>query len=635
MSFFMKRVVVDPVTRIEGHLRLEVEVDEASGKVNDALSSGTAWRGIETIVKNRDPRDVWAFVQRICGVCTSVHALAAVRAVEDALGIRIPKNAHYIRNIMAGTITAHDHIVHFYHLHALDWVSPVEALKADPKATAALQETVLDTYTIPVEDTGKFDFSAYPKYFPKATTAYYKEIQGKIKQLVDSNQLGIFAANWWDHPAYQVLPPEVHLMAVAHYLEMLDKQREIVIPHVIFGGKNPHPHYVVGGMSCAISMNDMNAPVNSQRLAAVETAISLTEAVVNYFYVPDALAIAHIHAQKGSAIDGGGLAGVRVMGFGSYPDEPFAGHADFASAALVRCDGVVENFAQGLNNARYTALTGKDLEDSAVITENAKHSWYENDDALHPWDGETNPNYTGDKNGNKDRWETLDKDNKYSWVKTPRWRGKVCEVGPLARYIVVYTKIKKGIVAPTWAEQMMVNQIDHVSKLLNLPPEKWLPSTAGRTLARALDAQVAAKMEKYFFEKLVENIGTGDTNIANTLKWEPSSWTDGEIKGVGLYEAPRGSLSHWIVIQNKKVKNYQAVVPTTWNACPHDDEAGNGAYEMSMMDTHVAVPDKPLEIVRAIRSFDPCLACAAHVYDSKKKTLSIVSTDPYIGSGKV
>lgn len=631
----MKRVIVDPVTRIEGHLRLEVEVDEGTGKVNDALSSGTAWRGIETIVKNRDPRDVWAYVQRICGVCTTAHALASVRAVEDALDIKIPKNANYIRNIMAAALTVQDHIVHFYHLHALDWVSPIEALQADPAATAALQETVLKTYTLPVKGPDGYEYSAYPKEFPKATAAYYKDIQAKVKQLADTNQLGIFAANWWDHPAYKILPPEVHLMAVAHYLNMLDKQREIVIPHVIFGGKNPHPHYIVGGMTCAISMDDMNAPVNSQRLAAVETAIALGRDAANLFYIPDALAIAHIHAQKGSAVDGGGLAKVRVLGFGSYPDEPVASHKDFAAAALIRCDGVVENFGSGVNGAEYIQLAGQDFEDSDVVVEGAKHSWYKNDDSLHPWDGETDPNYTGDKNGNKEKWEALDKDKKYSWVKTPKWRGKVCEVGPLARYIIVYTKVKKGVMQPNWAEQIMIDQIEAVSKVLGLAPEKWLPSTAGRTVARALDCQLNAIIEKYFFDKLVKNIGAGDTNIANTLKWDPSSWSDAEYKGVGLYEAPRGALSHWIVIKDKKVKNYQAVVPTTWNACPRDDEAGQGAYELSMMDTHLEVPDKPLEIVRAIRSFDPCLACAAHVYDSKKKTLSMFNTDPYIGSGKV
>ena len=302
----MKRVVVDPVTRIEGHLRVEVNVDEATGKVQDALSSGTAWRGIELVAKDRDPRDVWAFVQRICGVCTSTHALAALRSVEDALGIEIPKNANYIRNIMHSCLDVHDHIVHFYHLHALDWVSPLEALKADPAKTAALQETVLKTYNLsgfePAET--QSTLSAYPKEFPKGDATYYGAVQAKVKKIVDSGQLGIFAAQWWDHPDYQLLPPEVHLMGVAHYLNILDRQRDIVTPHVVFGGKNPHPHYTVGGMPCAISMDDMNAPINSARLAVVDESISLAKDLVDYFYLPDVLAIGQIYVKAGM-VDGG------------------------------------------------------------------------------------------------------------------------------------------------------------------------------------------------------------------------------------------------------------------------------------------------------------------------------------------
>ncbi|MBQ7497565.1 MAG: nickel-dependent hydrogenase large subunit, partial [Selenomonas sp.] len=226
----MKRVVVDPITRIEGHLRVEVNVDEGSGKVTDALSSGTAWRGLELVMKDRDPRDAWAYIQRICGVCTTAHAVCSVRAVEDALGIRIPRNANYIRNIMAATLTVQDHIVHFYHLHALDWVSPVDALAADPVATANLQNTLLATYKLPFRAPGTYNSEAYEHDFPAATPQYFQQIKDKVKSIVDSGQLGIFAAQWWDHPDYKILPPEVHLLAVAHYLEMLDKQRELVTP---------------------------------------------------------------------------------------------------------------------------------------------------------------------------------------------------------------------------------------------------------------------------------------------------------------------------------------------------------------------------------------------------------------------
>lgn len=631
----MPHIVVDPVTRIEGHLRVEIEVQ--GNQVTDAISSGTAWRGLEVIAKNRDPRDLWAYIQRICGVCTSSHSLGCVRAVEDALGIKIPKNANYIRNIMAATLTVHDHLVHFYHLHALDWVSPIEALKADATATANLQNTVLANYKLPFAGPMDYDFSAYPKEFPKATPAYFQAVKDKVQALVSGGQLGIFAANWWDHPDYQLLPPEVHLMAVAHYLNMLDKQREVVIPHVIFGGKNPHPHYVVGGMPCAISMDEMNAPVNSQRLAAVDTSIRLSMDLVNNFYLPDLLAIGHICAQKGVALDGGGLAGDRVLGFGSFPEEPFAGVAngngEWFSQIMVRCNAVVENFKNGVMNAKVTDITSDDLKDPEVLTETTTHSWYKDGEALHPWDGKSEAEYTGDKSGNKSHWQQLDEQGKYSWIKTPMWRGKTAEVGPLARYIIIYTKVKQNLIQPNWAEKMMVDQVDAISRLLNVAPERWLLSTLGRTVTRGLDAQLNACMNKYFFDKLVKNIGAGDTDTADVTKWKPSTWPTEEVKGVGLYEAPRGALSHWVAIKDGKCSNYQAVVPTTWNACPRDEVAGRGAFERTMMETVVKIPEKPLEIVRAVRSFDPCIACATHLYDAKGRTITTVNTDPYIRGG--
>ena len=591
---------------------------------------------MEVIAKNRDPRDLWAYIQRICGVCTSSHSLGCVRAVEDALGIKIPKNANYIRNIMAATLSIHDHLVHFYHLHALDWVSPLEALKADPAATANLQNVVLANYKLPFKGPSDYDFSAYPKDFPKATASYFQAIKDKVQGLVSGGQLGIFAANWWDHPDYQILPPEVHLMAIAHYLNMLDKQREIVIPHVIFGGKNPHPHYVVGGMPCAISMDEMNAPINSQRLAAVETSIQLSMDLVNNFYLPDLLAIGHIYAQKGLVSGGAGLAKECVLGFGAFPEEPFAGTSnggDWFNQIMVHCNAVVENFGAGVMNAKVTEVTADDLKDPEVLTEATTHAWYKDGEALHPWVGKTEADYTGDKNGNKRHWDQLNEKGKYSWIKTPLWRGKMAEVGPLARYIIIYTKVKQNLLQPNWAEKMIVDQIDAISKLLNVAPEVWLPSTLGRTIARGLDAQLNASMNKYFFDKLVKNIAAGDTDTATTTKWDPSTWPTEEVKGVGLYEAPRGALSHWVAIKDKKCSNYQAVVPTTWNACPRDEVAGQGAFERAMMDTAVKIPEKPLEIVKAIRSFDPCIACATHLYDAKGRTISTVNTDPYIRGG--
>ena len=630
----MKHIVVDPINRIEGHLRVEIKVDEATGKVEDALSSGTAWRGIELVLKGRDPRDAWMFAQRICGVCTTVHALGCLRAVEDALGIEIPKNANYIRNIIAASQMIHDHIVHFYHLHALDWVSPVAALKADPAATAALQNTVLEKYSLKFEGPISFDTSAYAKDFPKATTAYFREIQNKIKAIVESGQLGIFAGHYWDHPDYNVLPPEAHLMAVSHYLNMLDRQRDLVYSHLVFGGKNPHPHYIVGGMPCSISMNDMNAPVNTERLALVGTSVNLGIDLVNNFYIPDLLAIGDLFVKAGY-VDGGGLAGQRVLSFGDFPEEHYSGVAngDYFKNLLVNSSGVVENFGQGVAKATFYPLEGKDLTDPNVLAEGVEHSWYNYPEAgkdLHPWSGVTSPQYTGPKEGTKTNWKYLDETGKYSWIKTPKWNGKMAEVGPLAKYIVVYTKVKQGLIQqPTWAEKLIVDQIDAVSKLLNLPPETWMPTTVGRTAIRGLDAQLSAYINKYFFDKLINNIKAGDTTVANTAKWDPATWPK-EAKGVGLHEAPRGGLSHWVTIKNGKIDNYQAIVPSTWNACPRDDKAGHGAYEASMMETKVKIAEKPLEILRVLHSFDPCLACATHLFDKEGREITVVRTDPYL-----
>jgi len=632
----MKHVVVDPITRIEGHLRVEIQVDEATGKVEDAISSGTAWRGLELVMNDRDPRDAWAYIQRICGVCTSSHALGCLRAVEDAFGITIPKNAHYIRNIIAACLGHQDHIIHFYHLHALDWVSPLEALKADPAATAALQNTVLSTYRLPFRGPAGLDTEAYPHDVPVSNPDYYAAIQAKVKKIVESGQLGIFSAQWWDHPDYRMLPPEVHLMAISHYLEMLDKQKDLVVPHVVFGGKNPHPHYVLGGMPCSISMEDGNAPINTARLAIVDRSINQARHMMNDYYLPDVLAIGHLYVKNGY-VSGGGLAKERVLGFGMFPEEPFSGtsNGDFFSTLLVRCNGVVENFAGGVMQAKVYDFKMEDLNDPEGISESVEHAWYEypgqENASLHPWEGVTKPHYTEPKEGTKTEWKALNEQGKYSWLKTPKWRGKLCEVGPLARYIVLYTKAKQGLLGElTWAEKIIVDQIDAVTNVLGVPVEVWLPSTVGRTAARALEAQLQAELGKYFFDKLVANIKSGDTRVVNNDKWDPSTWPK-EAKGVGLYEAPRGALSHWVVIKDGKIANYQAVVPTTWNACPRDDKAGQGAYEKSMMDTPVKIADKPLEIVKAIRSFDPCMACSTHLFNAKGEKIRVVTTDLYAG----
>lgn len=411
----------------------------------------------------------------------------------------------------------------------------------------------------------------------------------------------------------------------------MDRQRDIVTPHVVFGGKNPHPHYTVGGMPCAISMDDMNAPINSARLAVVDESISLAKDLVDYFYLPDVLAIGQIYVKAGM-VDGGGLSKRRVLAYGGYPDEPYKNihDGDYFQKSVVRASGVVEDFEKGVAAAKFTPLDGKTLMDPKFVSEEIEHSWYEypsNTKSLNPSEGITKPNYTGPKTGTKEHWEYLDEAKKYSWIKSPTFQGKACEVGPLAKYIVVYTKVKQGILKnPTWAENMMVRQIDTVSSVLGVPAHVWMCSTVGRTACRALDAQVAANMSRYFFNKLVTNIKNGDTSVANMKNFDPNTWPK-EAKGVGILDAPRGALGHWCVIKDGKIANYQCIVPTTWNACPRTMANEHGAYESNMIDTKVKVPDKPLEILKGIHSFDPCLACATHLYNKKGEEIVSVNTD--------
>ncbi|HIQ25730.1 MAG TPA: nickel-dependent hydrogenase large subunit, partial [Aquifex aeolicus] len=620
--------VVDPVTRIEGHLRVEVVVDETNKTVKDAISSATMWRGIEVIIKGRDPRDAWAFAQRICGVCTSIHALASVRAVEDALDIQIPKNANYIRNIMLASLYVHDHVVHFYHLHSLDWVSPIEALNADPVKTAELQKAIINKYGKIVELAKDYTgLKAYARRFPKATPAYFKAIKDKIKQIVDSGQLGIFApANWWHHPDYKKLPPEVHLMAIAHYLEMLDLQREFVIPHVVFGGKNPHPHYLVGGMNCSISLDDGNAPINTERLGLVQTSVELALDAVNYFYILDLLAIADIYLNKHNWFYGGGLAKERVLGFGDFPDESyrdFSKTGDYWEKILYHANGIVHNFKDGVEKAKYEPFTKEGIQH---IAEYVQHSFYHyevgDNKPLHPWEGETTP---APEAVPETPWKFLDPAKKYSYSKTPVYKGMTHEVGPLARYIVTYTAVKQGHITPSFVDEMIVKQIDMVSQMLGIPAEKWLLSTVGRTLARGLEAQVAANLNTYFLKKLYDNIKAGDTKVANNEKFDPETWGSGIKRGVGFAAAPRGGLSHWIVINGKTTENYQAIVPSTWNVAPRlKNEHGEqrAAYEAAMLDTEVKDARHPLEIIRTVHSFDPCLACATHIYNTEGEEIT-------------
>ncbi len=559
-----KRVVVDPITRIEGHLRIEAQME--GDKIAQAYSAGTMVRGIETILKGRDPRDAWAFAQRICGVCTLVHGIASVRSVENALNYSIPPNAQLIRNLMIGAQYVHDHVMHFYHLHALDWVDVVSALDADPKATSELAQTI----------------SSYPKSSP----GYFADMKKKLKGFVESGQLGIFAKAYWGHPAYK-LPAEANLMAVSHYLEALSWQREVAKLHAIFGGKNPHPNFVVGGVPSPIDLNSDSA-INAKRLAQVQEIINKMKTFVDQVYVPDTLAIAGFYKDWGGRGEGLG----NFMTFGDFPEKGM----DDPSSFLIP-SGVILN-------RDLSTIHDVDMNAADEIQEYVAHSWYDysegKEKGLHPYDGETNLNYTGPK----PPYEQLDVEQSYSWMKSPRWKGHSMEVGPLARVLMLYAK----------GHEQTKELVDMTLSTLDVPVDA-LFSTLGRTAARTLETKIIADNMQTWFDNLVGNIKAGDTKTFNETQWDPSSWP-AEARGVGIMEAPRGGLSHYIVIKDGKIDNYQAIVPSTWNAGPRDPAGVPGAYEAALEDNHTMYdPKQPIEILRTIHSFDPCIACAVHVTD--------------------
>jgi len=564
------RVVVDPITRIEGHLRIEAETD-ALGNITGASSAGTMVRGIETILKGRDPRDAWAYAQRICGVCTLVHGIASVRSVENALNYPIPANAQLIRNLMIAAQYVHDHVMHFYHLHALDWVDVVSALKADPKATSALAQSLSG--------------------WPKSSPGYFSEIQKKVKNFVESGQLGIFANGYWGHPAYK-LPPEANLMAVAHYLEALSWQRDVVQIHTIFGGKNPHPNFLVGGSPSPISgMGDGSSAataLNVVSLQQIRDIINKMMVFVNDVYIPDTLAIAGFYKdwfKRGS--------GVRnFMTFGDMPENGM----DDPSSYFIPGGAILDRDLSKIHPV--------DLNDPGQIKEFIAHSYYDyssgKTSGLHPYDGETRLNYSGPK----PPYDFLDIENSYSWLKSPRWRGQPMEVGPLARVLMLYAK---GHEPTRELAGMVLSKLD--------VPIEALYSTLGRTAARTLETKIIGDQMHIWLDKLIANINKGDLSVHNNTLFEPSSWPR-EARGVGFMEAPRGALAHWIVIKDEKIENYQAVVPSTWNAGPRDAEGNDGPYEAALTDNHqLHDPKQPIEILRTIHSFDPCIACAVHVVD--------------------
>jgi Ni,Fe-hydrogenase I large subunit len=565
----MTHVVVDPVTRIEGHLRIEAEV--GGGKVQDAWSSATMFRGVELILKGRDPRDAWAFTQRICGVCTTVHAIASIRAVENAIGANPPPNARLLRNLIIASQCVQDHVIHFYHLHALDWVDIVSALSADPAKTSTLAQSISD--------------------WPLSSATYFSGIQSRVKTFVERGQLGPFANAYWGHPAYR-LPPEANLMAVAHYLEALDWQREYIKIHAILGGKNPHlQSFLVGGMATPIDP-DRQSSLNAGSIAEMQVLVAKGREFVTKVYIPDLLAVASFY--KDWAGIGAGVGNYMV--YGEYPEQ------DGPDAPMYLPSGII----------RKRDLSKVEKFDPAKITEQVKHSWYEyaggDDQGLHPFKGETKPKYTGPK----PPYERLETGGKYSWLKSPRYDGEPMEVGPLARMLVAYG-----------SNHLRVQElVGGALGKLNVGPEA-LFSTLGRVAARGIETQLLAEKMGDWLNALAENMAQRELRIADNSKWEPSTWPR-EASGAGFHEAPRGSLGHWVHIRDGAIENYQCVVPSTWNAGPRDAAGNRGPYEAALVGTPVADPEQPLEILRTVHSFDPCIACGVHVVDAERREIARV-----------
>ena len=565
-----ERLVIDPLTRIEGHLRIELEHE--NGKISDAWSETTMFRGIEEICRGRDPRDVWAFVGRICGVCTGVHSVASVVAVEDAIGSNPPPQARRIRDLVLGSQEIHDHTVHFYHLHALDWVNVVSAAEADVDKALEFARSIGSTWR----------GNTYDKF---------AKVKETLNQVIESGQLSIFTGGYWGHPDYR-LPPEANLMAVSHYLDALEFQRSIIRINTVFGGKNPHPNFLVGGMACSIDP-DKSETVNQVHLDQVETWVAEMVEFVRDCYYPDAVAI--MGAYKDYFDIGAAAPNFLAVGMAgaTYAGDPATSRVETTHPEVK--PGVILD-------GDYTKVAPFDPQKIEEFVSSAWFTYEDGDDkGLHPLVGETTVDYTGPT----PPYEWLGDDDKYTWSKAPRYDGRVIQVGPVARVLNAYVQ----------GEPRTRELVDEARRTLGIEVGQ-LNSTAGRTYARAVEAVTAAEyMSEVVMPQFVEGIRNGDIDVFDASKWEPSSWPD-ECSGMAFTEVARGMLSHFTSIKDGKVSNYQAVVPTTWLAGGRDPEGNLGPYEESLAGGHPLVdPEQPLEPIRTIHSFDPCMSCAVHVLD--------------------
>ncbi|MCL2481945.1 MAG: nickel-dependent hydrogenase large subunit [Propionibacteriaceae bacterium] len=577
------RVVIDPLTRIEGHLRIELETD--SGVISKAWSEATQFRGIETIVLGRDPRDVWAFTQRICGVCTTVHAIASITAVENAIGSNPPQQALLIRDMVLAAQEVQDHVIHFYHLHALDWVDVASAATADPAKAVAFAEQIGSTWK--------------GNNIDRMTA-----VRDTVVNLVNSGQLSIFTGGYWGHPAYK-LPPEANLMAVAHYLDALEFQRTMIKINTVFGGKNPHPNFLVGGMACTIDPNH-SASINQVQLADVQNWVNDTLDFVKSCYVPDATAIVGVYKEYfdiGASSPNYMAVGMSGATYGGDPNKT----PRYPTPMMDVKPGVIIN-----NDFAHPQPF-----DPTLISESIASSWMSyagGAQTLTPDKGETTVAYTGPALP----YTWLGDNDEYSWCKSPRYDGKPVQVGPLARVLLAYSQNH-----PRTKEL-----VDGAVATLGITLEQ-MNSTAGRTLARAVECLTSAEiLANDTLPLFMKNLQGGDISVFDPSKWEPSSWPK-QASGYAFVEVARGNLSHWVTIENGEVSRYQAVVPTTWLTGPRDENGQMGPYEVSLAGDgkHPLVdPTQPLEPLRTIHSFDPCMSCAVHILDPDGQELLVATS---------
>lgn len=570
-----KHIIIDPITRIEGHLRIEAVIDD-NNVVQDAYASSTMFRGIETILKGRDPRDAGLLAMRICGVCTGTHYQRSIEAVEHAFGVTIPKNARLVRNLIQGALYVHDHVVHFYHLHALDWVDITSALKADPRQAA--QEAL------------KWSDTPYG-----AGEGELRAIQERVAKFVAQGRLGIFSNAYWGNKSYK-LSAEQNLIAVAHYLQALDMQRDMSKMMAIFGGKMPHPQsLVVGGVTC---VQDIQNPA---RIEQFKSLLKKANNFVKRAYLADVLMAGTIYADEALDGTGGGLKNFMSYGDFKLDDTGFYKASNLFPAGVVL----------GGDLSKLYPL------DQTKITEDVSHAWYSgaNDKGLHPYEGVTEPKYTGLEK-REDGYAYLKTKEKYSWIKSPLYDDTRMEVGPLARVVVGLAAQDERIT------KYAVNFLAQLGKTLGLgdaAPASVLFSTVGRTAARAIETELMGDVMLEWVDELAANVAAGDKSTWTKFDFDEVSK---DARGFGMAEAPRGGLGHWVIIKDGKIENYQAVVPSTWNAAPRDYKGRLGAYEAALIGTKVADVNQPLEILRTVHSFDPCIACAVHLVDTKGKELS-------------